>query len=81
VATNKLGRCWEIGKRIRQDGSNRSHRAGWQYPHVAVDDHTRLAYCEILPSQRTGDCCAFLRRAVAWYAEQAITIERLLSDG
>ncbi len=80
VDTKKLGRFWEIGKRIRKDGINRSRRAGWQYLHVAIDDHSRLAYCEVLPSERKGDCAAFLRRAVAWYAEQGIVIERVLSD-
>jgi len=65
VDTKKLGRFWEIGKRIRRDGINRSRRAGWQHLHVAVDDHTRLAYCEILHSERKDECAAFLRRAVA----------------
>jgi transposase-like protein len=37
VDTKKLGRFWEIGKRIRRDGINRSRRAGWQYLHVAID--------------------------------------------
>ena len=80
VDTKKLGRFWAVGKRIRQDGVNRSRRAGWQHLHIAIDDHTRLAYAEILPSERKHDCAAFLRRAVAWYAEQGITVERVLSD-
>lgn len=80
VDTKKLGRFWQIGKRIRQDGVNRSRHAGWQHLHVAIDDHSRLAYCEILPSERKEDCAAFLRRAVAWYAAQGIEIERVLSD-
>jgi len=80
VDTKKLGRFWTVGKRIRQDGVHRSRRAGWQHLHVAIDDHTRLAYCELLPSERTHDCVAFLRRAVTWYAEQGITIERVLTD-
>lgn len=80
VDTKKLGRFWEIGKRIRQDGINRSRRAGWQYLHVAIDDHSRLAYCELLPSERKGDCAAFLERAVAWYAQQGIVVERVLTD-
>ena len=80
VDTKKLGRFWEIGKRIRRDGINRSRRAGWQYLHVCIDDHTRLAYCEVLPSERKGDCAAFLGRAVAWYSEQGIAIERVLTD-
>ena len=80
VDTKKLGRFWQVGKRIHQDGVNRSRRAGWQYLHVTIGDHTRLAYCEILGSERKGDCAAFLARAVRWYAEQEITIERVLTD-
>jgi transposase InsO family protein len=80
VDTKKLGRFWEIGKRIRQDGVNRSRQAGWQHLHVAIDDHSRLAYCEILPSERKHDCAAFLRRAVAWYADHGIHPERVISD-
>jgi hypothetical protein len=59
---------------------NRSRQAGWQYLHLAIDDHSRLAYADLLPSERPADCVAFLRRAVAWYAEHGITIERVLSD-
>jgi transposase InsO family protein len=80
VDTKKLGRFFQVGKRILKDGVQRSPRAGWQYLHVAIDDHSRLAYCETLPSERRGECAAFLRRAVAWYAEQGIVIERVLSD-
>jgi transposase InsO family protein len=80
VDTKKLGRFWQVGKRILQDGVNRSPRAGWQHLHVAIDDYSRLAYCELLPSERKEDCAAFLERAVAWYAEQGIPVERVLSD-
>ena len=80
VDTKKLGRFFQVGKRIRNDGINRSRRAGWQYLHVAIDDHTRLAYCELLCSERKEECAAFLRRACSWYAEQGIVVERVLSD-
>ncbi|MEX2372634.1 MAG: leucine zipper domain-containing protein, partial [Dehalococcoidia bacterium] len=39
----KLGRFWVPGRRVRNDGRMRSRHAGWQYVHVAVDDHSRLA--------------------------------------
>ena len=35
VDSKKLGRFFQIGKRIRQDGIIRSRRAGWQHPRVA----------------------------------------------
>jgi transposase InsO family protein len=48
---------------------------------VAIDDHTRIAYCEVLPGQGAESSCAFLQRAVAWFtAEHGIGIERVLSD-
>ena len=80
VDTKQLGRFWTVGKRILGDGVKRSRRAGWQYLHVAIDDHTRLAYCELLCGQDKQACAAFLRRAAAWYAERGIVIERVLSD-
>jgi transposase InsO family protein len=80
VDTKKLGRFWEIGKRIRSDGVKRSRRAGWQHLHVAIDDHSRLAFCELLGGEGKGECAAFLRRAASWYAEQGIVVERVLTD-
>jgi transposase InsO family protein len=80
VDTKKLGRFWEVGKRMLGDGIRRNRRAGWQHLHVAIDDHSRLAYCELRRSERGEECAAFLERAVAWYAEQGISIERVLSD-
>jgi transposase InsO family protein len=80
VDIKKLGRFWTVGKRIHQDRLARSPRAGWQYLHLAIDDHSRLAYAELLASESPTDCVAFLRRAVAWYAQQGITVERVLSD-
>ncbi len=47
--TKKLGRFWQVGKRIHRDGVQRSPRSGWQHVHVAVDDHSRLAYAEVRP--------------------------------
>jgi transposase InsO family protein len=80
VDIKRLGRFWTIGKAILADGVHRSRRAGWQYLHLAVDDHSRLAYAELLPGEGPNECVAFLGRAVAWYREQGIIVERVLSD-
>jgi transposase InsO family protein len=53
---------------------------GYGYLHTALDDHSRLAYTEILPDERKDTAAAFLARAHAWYAAAGITIERVLSD-
>jgi transposase InsO family protein len=80
IDTKKLGRFHAVGKRILNDGVNRSVGAGWQHLHIAIDDHTRLAYTELLTSERKEDCTSFLTRAVAWYREQGIEVERVLTD-
>jgi transposase InsO family protein len=81
VDIKKLGRFWTLGKRVLgSEAGTRNPKAGWQYLHLAIDDHSRLAYAELLASESPADCVAFLRRAVAWYAERGITIERVLSD-
>lgn len=80
VDTKKLGRFHVVGKRILKDGVHRNPRAGWQHLHVAIDDHSRLAYTEVLAGQDRVSCAAFLRRAVAWYADHGIRVERVLSD-
>jgi transposase InsO family protein len=81
VDTKKLGRFWRVGKRILSRGAlPASKGAGWHWLHVAIDDHSRLAYAELLASDDRHACAAFLRRAVAWYAEQGIRVERVLSD-
>jgi transposase InsO family protein len=53
---------------------------GYSYLHTALDDHSRLAYTEILPDERQDTAAAFLHRAHAWYARHGITIERVISD-
>jgi transposase InsO family protein len=81
VDTKRLGRFWQVGKAILNDGIQRSPRAGWQHLHVAVDDRSRIAYCEVLDGQGAEASVAFLERAVAWFAaEHAIGVERVLTD-
>ena len=48
--------------------------------HIAIDDHTRLAYVEELPDESPETTAAFLRRAWRFYAGHGITIERILTD-
>jgi transposase InsO family protein len=52
---------------------------GYSCLHTAIDDHSRLAYTEILPDERKETAAAFLAPR-AWYAAAGITIERVISD-
>jgi transposase InsO family protein len=80
VDTKKLGRFWTTGKRVYGDDLRRNRGAGWQALHIAIDDHSRWLYAEVLPNERAEQCAAFLRRAVASFAARGITVERVLSD-
>src|SRR6266404_4190919 len=75
----QLGRF--SGVMARPDGRRRGklHR-GWEYVHVAIDDHFRIAFVQILPDFTAAAAIAFLHAAVAYYASLGISIRRLLTD-
>lgn len=81
VDIKKLGRFHKPGHRATGTRTgNRNQGAGWDHVHVAVDDNSRLAYVEVLGDERGETCVGFLRRAIAWFAAQAITVERVMTD-
>lgn len=46
-----------------------------------VDDHSRLAYSEILPDEKGTTCAGFVARAAAHFAVHGITwIDRIMTD-
>lgn len=55
-------------------------RVGYTHIHTAIDAYSRLAYSEFAGQENTINCVAFLARAVAWFAQRGITIERILTD-
>ena len=59
----------------------RQPKIGYDYVHSLVDDHSRLAYSEILPDETGTTCAGFLLRAAAYFAAHGIPrIERLITD-
>nr|WP_207619229.1 IS481 family transposase [Nocardioides sp. IC4_145] len=83
----KLGRIpdgggWRArGRARREETYQRKAPIGYDYVHSLVDDHSRLAYSEILPDEKGATCAAFLQRAAAYFAAKGITrIERLITD-
>ncbi len=75
-----LGRIDGIGHRIHGDRQRRGRGIGWEYVHVAIDDHSRVAYVEVLPDQLARTCAGFLRRTLAWFAARGIPVRRVMSD-
>ena len=53
---------------------------GYDFVHAAVDDRSRLAFAEICPDERKETACAFLERALVFFAERGVSVERVLTD-
>ena len=67
--------------RVQDRHGRRLARAtGFEYAHVMVDDHSRLAYAEVLPTLSSRCAVQFLRRAVAWFAEHGVRVRAVMSD-
>jgi transposase InsO family protein len=80
VDIKPLGGIGCVGHRIHGDRRRASRGVGWEYVHVAVDDHSRIAYVEVLDDQLGPTCAAFLARAVAWFRGRGIRVRRVLTD-
>ena len=77
-----LGKIDGVGHRItgQHAGHHRARGVGYEHLHVAIDDASRLAYTEILPSLGQEDAAGFLRRALAWYGRLGVKVERVMTD-
>jgi transposase InsO family protein len=93
VDVKKLGRFDRPGKRVLGRGAGlnwpktqtdatgvRRGTAGWEAVHVAIDDYSRLAYVEVLADEKAPTAVGFLQRAVAFFAANNITVERVMTD-
>jgi len=93
IDVKKLGRIvGGPGKRITGRGGSRRNPAltdaagvrrgttGWEAVHVAIDDHSRLAYVEVLGDEKAHTSVGFLRRATAFFAGHAIHVQRVMTD-
>jgi transposase InsO family protein len=65
----------------RRVSAQRIHPLGHDYFHAIVDDHSRLAYGELLADEKAATVTAFTERALAWFAGHGITARRLMTDG
>jgi transposase InsO family protein len=82
----KLGRFNAVGHRITGDRRGQSNARGrgegpgWEFAHVAVDDHSRIATAAIFPDEKKNSAVAFLHSAVAYYRSLGITVDRVMTD-
>jgi transposase InsO family protein len=83
VDVKKLGRVpdgggWRVNGRQNRPNSKRGR--GYDYLHVAIDDHSRIAFVQARPDEKGPTCAAFLTDAFAFFAELGITVERVMTD-
>ena len=65
--TKKLSRIDGLGHRITGNRRGQKRGRGYDFVHVCIDDHSRVAYVEILADECGETAAAFFRRAVTWY--------------
>jgi transposase InsO family protein len=87
MGVKKIGRIpdgggWRAhGRAHREATRDRATKLGYDFVHSLVDDHSRLAYSEVLPDEKGTTCAAFLTRALAYFADHGITtVQRLMTD-
>lgn len=80
VDTKQLARIERVGHRIHGDRRTRVAGAGWEHLHVCIDDATRVAYTELLPTANRFATAAFLQRAASWFGQLGVRIERVMTD-
>jgi transposase InsO family protein len=78
----KLGRFDKVGHRITGDrtGQSNSRGVGWEFVHVCIDDHSRVAFSQILPDEKADSAVPFLKAAVAYYKSLGVTVTRVMTD-
>jgi transposase InsO family protein len=57
-----------------------THSTGYEYLHVMIDDHSRVAYAELLDDLTAACAIAFLRRGLAWFANRGVEVRAVMSD-
>ena len=82
IDIKKLGRFDRIGHRItgHRTGQSNSRGIGWEFVHVAIDDASRLAFCQIMPDEKKESAVAFLKAALAYYQSLGISVARVMTD-
>jgi transposase InsO family protein len=81
IDTKRLGRIKGIGHRITGDPSKNKNRGiGWDAVHLAIDDHSRVAFAQVKTDETTQSCIEFLRETVAFYESLGVHVEGVMTD-
>lgn len=86
VDVKKLGRIregggWKLhGREMGRTGEMHRIKVGYDYLHVAIDDHSRVAFVRALPDEQGPTCAQFVADAAAFFAGHGVAIERVMTD-
>ena len=82
IDIKKLGRFESPGHRVTGDRTGQSNRRGigWEFLHVCIDDHSRVAFSQIMPDEKKESATAFLRAALAYYQSLGVAVSRVMTD-
>ena len=82
IDIKKLGRFDRVGHRITGDrtGQSKARGIGWEYVHVCIDDNSRVAFAQVMPTERKECAVAFLKAAIAYYQRLGVTVQRVMTD-
>ena len=81
IDIKKLGRFERPGHRVTGDRQGcRNAHAGWEFVHVAIDDHSRVGIAKVMANEKSRSAIAFLKATVAYYASLGVKVERVMTD-
>ena len=77
----KLARIVRPGYRVTGDRQHDHTRgAGWEYLHIAIDDHSRISFAQLLPDETARSVISFLHASLAFFKKLGVRIKRIYSD-
>jgi len=76
---SKRNAC-QTARRTGERGNRYRPKIGIAFVHTVIDDHSRVAYAEICTDEKAATAVGVLQRAVAWFAQRGVTVQRVLSD-
>lgn len=80
VGRIRPGGGWRTTAQSSDSLGEATKRAGYDYLHVAIDDHSRVAFVQALADEKGPACAQFLRDSVNYFASEGVTVERVMTD-
>lgn len=80
IDTKRLVRIERMSHRVTGNRRHTVRGIGWEYLFVAVDDHARLGFTQMKPTERANCASEFLHASVKYFAGLGVTVRRVMTD-